>query len=248
MSNLDFFEGHRVRTAVKGEKVLFALQDVLNVLGAGRARDVLSRLKERDRDIIAVTDSLNRVQETWFVTERGLIRVLQTSRSPLAEAFQDWADERVEQLLQGKTVNATGELSRMDLLKMAMEAEKERLALEARTRELEPKAEVYDDFLTSEGSYSVGDAAKVLNRAGISTGQTRLFTYLDSIGWTYYQGGERRIKQTALETGYLTAKAQSYYDNNAGVRKVTTPQVRVTPKGLEKLRALLLPPITELTD
>ena len=66
-----------------------------------------------------------------------------------------------------------GELSRLELLQMAMDAEKERLALEEKNRELEPKAEAYDSFMDATGKYSVGAVAQMLGM-----GQNKLFREL----------------------------------------------------------------------
>lgn len=154
---IEIFHGHNVRIEIKDDKVWFALKDVCDILNVSSPHKVVERIKENYRNTIPV-DTGRGVKDLWFINERGLIRVLQTSRSPLAEPFQDWADERIEQLMNGKTVNAAGivdNLSRMDILKMAIASEEERLKLETENKELKPKAEVYDKVLTPEHTMGI---------------------------------------------------------------------------------------------
>ena len=54
------------------------------------------------------------------------------------------------------------QLTRMELLQIAMNAEEERLVLEAENKVLEPKAEAYDSFMDADGVFSVGAVGKML--------------------------------------------------------------------------------------
>lgn len=116
--------------------------------------------------------------------------------------------------------------------------------LEEQGRQLEewkPKVDVFDELLTSEGSYSVDEAAKLLTRAGIPTGQRRLFSTLDDLGWTSKPIGRgRRAYQRAIEYGHLVLKPTTYKHPRSGESMVGAPQIRVTSKGLYKLRDLMV--------
>lgn len=187
-------------------------------------------------------------QELAIISEPGLYSAIMRSRKIEALPFQDWVTTDVL-----PTIRKTGEYKTPQTLEQRSLALMGELTsvVQQQQAELEvvrPKAEQFDDFLSAEGSYAVGDAAKVLQRAGIEIGPQRLFKKLDGLKWTYLRGGERHITQAAIERGYLTAKAQSYFDQNAGVHKMATPQVRVTTKGLTRLREILLPSIEELTQ
>ena len=244
----DIFRGHTVRTEVKNNRVWFNLTDVHNALGAGKPADTVTRIDPKHVDTI---DTLTKggKQGMYYVSERGLVRVLLTSRSWRAVQFQDWADERVEQLLGGATVDAAGVVGGSDdeIVLRAVTVLQDRIA--ERDRELEsarPKAAAYEEFLGAAGSVSVGDAAKLLRRCGIDTGERRLFSFLDGEAhWTSRNklSRKRRIMQTAVESGLLEYKMCSYEHPVSGVRVVAEPQIRVTTKGLHKLRAMLLPPI-----
>jgi len=110
----------------------------------------------------------------------------------------------------------------------------------AKVKELEPKADAWDAIASAEGDYSVGDAAKILARAGIPTGPTRLFAQLANIKWTF-RGGDNAWRAYAerVEKGYLAEKPSFHYHPASGERVVDPPQVRVTVKGLERLRLRL---------
>ncbi|AXH50509.1 antirepressor [Gordonia phage Ruthy] len=108
---------------------------------------------------------------------------------------------------------------------------------EAQVRELEPRAEVADKLLTAEGDLSVADAAKSLTRAGVKVGQNRLFNLLDrEYGWIYRASdGRWRVRQSAIETGWMSVIPQSHYHPKTGVLVLDPPQPRVTPKGLQRI-------------
>ncbi|MGN7977397.1 phage antirepressor KilAC domain-containing protein [Microbacterium sp. 22195] len=105
--------------------------------------------------------------------------------------------------------------------------------------ELTPRAEAWDDLASAEGDYAVADAANILKRAGISTGPQRLFDTLGELGWIY-RGEERRWRPyaRALDAGYLTERAMPPRVKDGELLPVA-PQVRVTARGLERLRVRL---------
>ena len=109
-----------------------------------------------------------------------------------------------------------------------------------KVKELEPKADAWDAIVSAHGDYSVADAAKILARAGIQTSPHRLFAQLADIKWTF-RGGDNAWRAYAdrVTKGYLTEKPSFHYHPGTGERVVDPPQVRVTVKGLERLRLRL---------
>ena len=61
-----------------------------------------------------------------------------------------------------KAKRAPAELTRLELLQIAMESEKERLALEAKVTELEPKANHYNRFMNAEGTYTWDEVVRII--------------------------------------------------------------------------------------
>lgn len=118
-----------------------------------------------------------------------------------------------------------------------------REASEKRVAELEGPAESWRELASTDGDYSVADAAKILSRAGIDTGQKRLFKQMQQLGWVYRaHDGRRRwaAYQSQRENGRLAMKLNAPFTNaRTGQREKSAPTVRVTLKGIEDLRRLI---------
>lgn len=126
-----------------------------------------------------------------------------------------------------------------ELLALAViEAQAMLAAKDERIAELEPKAAVAERFLDADGDLSVRDAAQALTRAGVGVGQNRLFTLLDrKYGWISRGHGDNRYRarQSAIESGYVSVLPQSHYHPRTGVLVLDAPQIRVTPKGMQRV-------------
>jgi phage regulator Rha-like protein len=113
-------------------------------------------------------------------------------------------------------------------------------ALESKVAELEPSATAWAELASAEGDYEVADAAKILARAGVSTGQMRLFGQLQSMKWIYRGShGKWVAYQGPVDSGYLTEKPTYHFHPKTGEKVIDPPQVRVTVKGLDRLRIRL---------
>jgi DNA-damage-inducible protein D len=125
-------------------------------------------------------------------------------------------------------------------------AKEERAARQLAEHELgivRPKAEAWNTLASAHGDYSVADAAKILSRDPyIKLGERRLFTLLGDLGWTFRAGdGRWRIKQDVLEkTHRLSELPSSHYHPRTGELQLDAPQVRITVKGIEDLRNILI--------
>jgi len=124
------------------------------------------------------------------------------------------------------------------LRELATEVEARELA-EARARELAVPASAWNELAEAAGDYSVADAAKVLSRdSQISTGERRLFAYMDSIDWLFRRDGRWRAYQAQVDNGRLVEKVGKPYVRD-GQMVNGEPTVRITPKGLAALHAKL---------
>lgn len=132
---------------------------------------------------------------------------------------------------------APAELSREDRLAIGLQAAQELLAArDSRIVELEPKAAKFDNFLSADGDYSVSECAGVLSRAGIETGEKRLFETLRMMRWTFQDSkGRPRAYQSAKDSGMLAEKPTGEWVDDDGGVHIRCPQVRVTPKGMSRL-------------
>ena len=99
-----------------------------------------------------------------------------------------------------------------------------------------PKAEAFDGFLGSAGDYSLNEAAKLLQREGIETGQYKLAQTLLSLRWAYRDAkANLRAYQAHIEAGRLAEKTHWFIDQETGEKKAGKTSLRVTPKGLGDL-------------
>lgn len=162
---IEIFQGHNVRIEIKDNTLWYNLPDVCKVLELSNPTKVAQGIKENALTKIQAIDSMGRKQNSNYVNDRGLLRLMNRSYSKNVEEFQDWIDERAEQMLQGKTVNASGvvdNLSKLEILKMAIESEEARLALQAENKELKPKASVHDKVLDKGSSLGFRQIAATL--------------------------------------------------------------------------------------
>ena len=111
--------------------------------------------------------------------------------------------------------------------------------VEAQQQQLEaalPKAEAFDDFLSSEGDYSINEAAKVLaRRHEIEIGEGRLRALLTEWRWVYRRAGRPAAMQTQVKAKRMGERAQWRQDYKTGKRIAAAPQVRITPKGIDDI-------------
>lgn len=109
-------------------------------------------------------------------------------------------------------------------------------------RELEvarPKVAAWDSIVSSAGSWSYNDAAKVLCEEGqIQIGEKRLVNLLVDWGHLYRDHkGRPHVFQRHLEKGWFAVKARTYEDKQTGeIKESSAPQVRITGKGLDMIR------------
>ena len=121
-------------------------------------------------------------------------------------------------------------LSRLQILTMAMEAEQKVQELSEQVGALQPKADALDRIATADGSTCITDAAKTL--------QVRpkdLFQWLQSHEWIYRRPGGRGwlAYQNRIQQGLLEHKVTTVQRGDGSEKVVEN--VLVTPKGLARL-------------
>jgi prophage antirepressor-like protein len=241
MSALEVFQytDRQVRTVAVDGEVWFVLADICGVLGIANAGNVAARLDEAD---IRQTDirSGGQNRSVTIVSESGMYEVVIRSDKPEARQFRLWVTHEVvpsirrtgayavetpEQLMARAVVQAQEIIARKD----------EQIAV------LAPRAEAWDEIADAGTDYAVRDVAPMLSRAGITTGPQRLFDSLRDLGWIYRGEKQRWTPYArAVDSGYLKVRAMPpYRDRDTGDLVPAAPQVRVTPRGVERLRVVL---------
>lgn len=231
--------GQPVRTVTIDGQPWFVAKDVCDVIGISKYRDAVAQLDADERVSMAV-DTPGGQQAMSVVSEAGVYALMLISRSPDVHPFRRWVTHEVLPSIRKTGTYIAPALSNRDLALMVIaEADRADLA-EKRVAELAPAAASWEALASANGDYSVADAAKILTRDGIATGERRLFTALATLGWIYRAGdGRWRIKQTAVETGRLSELPSSHYHPRTGELVLDPPQVRVTVKGVHDLHRAL---------
>jgi phage regulator Rha-like protein len=122
------------------------------------------------------------------------------------------------------------ELSRMELLQIAMQAEQEKLALEAKVEEQAPKVEALKRIADADGAFTLTDAAK-----DVGMRPSDFIQMLADIGWVFRQSKKLHGYAHIIAKGYLWHKLYEYREG-----KVDS-QVLVTPKGIAHLAERVVP-------
>lgn len=102
-----------------------------------------------------------------------------------------------------------------------------------------PKASAWDVVVSSAGTWSYNDAAKVISEDGRrAIGEKTLVKCLMAWRFLYRDAkGRPHVYQRFIEQGLFAVKARTYLDHATGeVKESSAPQVRITGKGLGVIR------------
>jgi prophage antirepressor-like protein len=244
MTNLTVFTytEHDIRTlAIDGEP-WFVARDVCDVLGIQNVSDTLRKVLDDDEKGVATVYTPGGEQQMATVNEAGLYSLILRSRKAEAKQFKRWVTHDVLPAIRKTgSYNAPAAISFEEMTAQVIAGLQERIeAAQARAKELESPAAAWNGLSKAEGDFTVSDAAKILARDGIATGPRKLYDWMESRGWIFRRGGRWQAMQTAINAGLLVERVTSgYFDQVTGERKQSDPQVRVLPKGLERLREQL---------
>lgn len=243
MNALDLFryEDTEVRVTVVDGEPWFVAADVCGALDLANPRTSLALLEDDERGVHTV-DTLGGAQQVTVISEAGLYSLILRSRKPEARAFKRWITHDVLPAIRktGSYGSPVG-ISFEEMTAQVIQGLQERIdAAHARAKELEAPAAAWNGLASADGDFTVSDAAKILGRDGVATGPRKLYDWLNVNGWVFRRGGRWQAMQTAVNAGLLVERVTTgYFDQSTGERKHGDPQIRVTAKGLERLRELL---------
>lgn len=245
------FDGSKIRVVMIDGEPWFVAADVCKVLDIGNPSQAVTRLDEADEyQQVAGNLISNEVgfapRGVLVVSESGLYVLVLGSRKPEARKFKRWVTGEVL-----PTIRKTGaygvqrELTRRELLVMALEAEdradlwenrarQERAAVEAAA----PKVEAFDQLIDAEGLYSLANVAQVLHM-----GRDKLIAELARLKLIIVRPGHSdhlRPYQAQVQAGRFVVKVRVFDVVKDGQSETRTEgTTKVTPKGLTHIRALL---------
>lgn len=234
--------GQSVRTLLVDGEPWFVATDVAAILGYRDAFNA-TRILDEDEKGTHLVSTPSGDQLASIISEPGLYALIMRSNAIGAREFKRWVTHEVLPSIRGTGAYTVRELTRLELIDLAREAELARIDAENRAAyaecqmlELAPAARAWDELAEASGDYAVREAALILGRdPRITTGQKRLFAYLRDIGWI---DRHNVPYQRHVECGRVAIRTRTYEHPNRG-EDVATQQVRITPKGLGELHRLL---------
>lgn len=241
MSALEVFQyaDREVRTVTIDGEAWFVLTDICGVLGVSNVGNVAARLDEAD---IRQTDisSGGQRRAVTIVSESGMYEVVIRSDKPEARRFRWWVTHEVIPAIR-RTGNYSVETPEQLIARAVVQAQEIIARKDEQIAVLAPMAEAWEEIADAGTDYAVRDVAPMLSRAGIETGPQRLFDALHGLGWIYRGEKSRWTPYAkAVDAGYLKVRAMPpYRDRDTGDLKPAAPQVRITPRGIERLRVRL---------
>lgn len=241
MSALDIlsYEDQPVRRLIVDGEPRIVVADIARILGYRDAANAARILREQHKGYSDVSTPSG-VQRMLTTNAAGLNRLILRSNASNAEAVQDWVTDEVLTSIAETGSYGQPALTEDQIVQQALTILVAKTAtLEAKVLELEPAAAAWDELAGAKGDYSVGDAAKMLARAGVVTGPQRLFEQLAELHWIFRRGNAWVPYSTIVDMGYLSSKPQSHENPKTFERVIDPAQVRVTVRGLERLRIKL---------
>ena len=211
------FDSARVRATTIDSQPWFVASDVCEALTIGNVSMAVSRLDDDEKGISSV-DTLGGPQDAAIINESGLYSMILTSRKPEAKRFKKWVTSEVLPAIRKTgtyTSPATAELSRLDILKLAMESEEARIKAEAeRDHAVATKAQIgHQREATAMATASA--ASRKVERLAIELDESRKWASIKRMEMAYHgqKFDWRILKEAAAEMGIATRKI---FDANYG--------------------------------
>lgn len=164
---------------------------------------------------------LNEQQATLLMTYMRNNPVVREFKKRLVKAFY----EMVRQLRH----RPGPEMTRLEILQMAIASEERAMQLEAKAAEDAPKVAFHDQVAACDDFIGIREAAQVLG-----TGRSRLMAKLRTLGWIDKWNVPY---QRSIDQGLMQSKVGQFDHPEYGLKKSITPMI--TGKGLAKLQKIL---------
>lgn len=240
MNNLQIFNNAKfgkIRTIEENGTVLFCGSDIAKALGYARPADAISA--HCKGVCVLPTPSAGGTQNTKFIPEGDVYRLIAHSKLPAAEQFESWVFDEVL-----PTIRRNGAYMTDDTLEQALtspdfliqlatklkEEKAKRIELEAQVEQDKPKVLFAKAVETAHTSILIGDLAKILKQNGVQTGQKRLFEQLRQDGYLIKGGNSHNMPtQRAMEMGLFEVKESTVNNPDGSIRINRT--TKVTGKG-----------------
>lgn len=227
-----------IRTIQEYDKVLFCGSDIAKALAYARPADAISA--HCKGVCVLPTPSAGGVQNTKFITEGDVYRLIAHSKLPSAERFERWVFDEVLPSIRKNGAYMTEDVLEKALaspdflieLATRLKAEKAKNAqLTVSNQIMQPKAEYFDMLVDRNLLTGIRDTAKEL---GIR--QNDFVRFLLDKGYLFRtKKGKLRPYATYVDGGLFEMK--EFVNDKTGY---TDAQTMITPKGKETFRLLCI--------
>lgn len=226
------YSGRQVRTVTVNNEPWFVAVDVCSVLDIGNPSQAVSYLDDDEHTTTLISSEGGQQRPVNIINEPGLYSLILRSRKPEAKAFKRWVTHEVLPAIRKTGRFEVAALSPRQLAELVIAEADRAEAAERRVAELAPSAAAWDQLADTADDYSLREAAQMLCRAGINTGQNRLLRSLRTLKWVDTHG---EPYQRQVDSGRLARRTGTYDHPHHGEPQLKV-QTRVTPKGVAYLR------------
>lgn len=234
------FNGVSINVLERNGEAWFIASEVASVL---EYRDAFNMVRLLDEDEKGTTHLMSRTSNggnpnVTIINESGLYSAVLRSKKPEAKTFKKWVTSEVLPSIRktGGYHVATGNAN-TDVLALIHHNEQmlnalkqtyvEKQQVEEALSIAQPKAEAYDTFIDSEGSFNMSVLASRIKVNGKAIGVQTLNKWLLRDGFITKNGKQYRALRKAIQLGVLeNAPYVNKYNGFAGT------QVKATSKGL----------------
>ena len=233
-----------IRTVEHEDKVYFCGRDVATALGY---KDPTNAIKQHCKGVAIhhPLETAGGVQDTRFITEGDLYRLIFSSKLPAAQDFEAWVVNKVLPTIRRHGVYAIDELLDNDeflehaIIQLRSERAK-RLAAEQALLEAAPKVSYYDVVLQSDSLLTITEIAEDY---GLSAKKLNLL--LHDAGVQFRQSGRWFLYARFAEQGYTQSKTHEYDEGKTRTHMYWTQKGRLFVYDLLKNQFGLLPVIEQ---
>lgn len=208
-------ENISVRTVQIDGKTYFVGKDAADALGYADATTAIRSHCRGVQILHPIPDALGRLQDTRIIDEPDLMRLIVNSTLPTAERVERWVFEEVLPSIRetgsySVTQKSPAELSRMEILQIAMAAEQGRLVAEAeRDEAIRTKAQIgnkREATAMATASAAAREAAKLRDTLGFSARHATIIAVENQTGRKFGKQGFQPLRKYCKTNGLRPEK------------------------------------------
>ncbi|MBR1487206.1 MAG: hypothetical protein IJ859_04505 [Synergistaceae bacterium] len=178
------YNGAKVRTVIQDGQAWFVAKDVCDVLGLKNSRKAVSELYDNEKDV-TISYTPGGKQEMTIVNEPGLYKLIFKSRKPEAKKFQDWVFYDVLPDINKHGMYLSDKLMEQLIDKPAVFREVCANYIESKYPSSDKTSLMVLGYSVrlSQSLFVVKEAANILRKFGLDTGEYKLWRMLRDDGF-----------------------------------------------------------------